>query len=171
MNERDHEYEEALRMKSFLELENAKFKNQLETLTRELEGMDITISSAERYIASYEGQNNESINNIENLKKLKETRISEIDELHLSIKSVKEDKEASLKLNETLKDELSDIIDEKSSVMKKVDAIQNEIDKIIRDKEIKFPNLKWYSVALKKVHKEFVDTQNRMEVAIMFRKR
>lgn len=165
------ELEELRKTKLFLEAENQRLHTQINHLTGELEGIDIAISSARAYMASYESRKKTSADHIEQLSDRKEALISEINALHLRIAAAREDRESTARLNETLIDEFNDIVDEKSIVVKRLSAISKGLKDITVHKEQRLPNLKWYDAILKKIYVEFVEAQNRMEVAMVLKKK
>ncbi len=70
-DEEYEQFEEELRelhelenMKIFLEVENDRLTRQTESLTSELEGINVAMSSAEVYLASYEKRKNDHAHNI-----------------------------------------------------------------------------------------------------------
>lgn len=165
------ELEELKRTKLFLEAENNRLKTQINQLTGESEGVDIAMSAAQAYMASYENSRETCIDNIEKLIERKECLINDINALRLNLTAVREDRESTATLNETLKNEFNEIVEEKSLVVKRLSAINRGLKEISVDKGQRLPNLKWYDAILKKIYSEFVEAQNRMEVSMVLKKK
>jgi len=165
------ELEELKRTKLFLEAENNRLKTQINQLTGESEGVDIAMSAAQAYMASYENSRETCIDNIEKLIEQKECLINDINALRLNLTAVREDRESTATLNETLKNEFNEIVEEKSLVVKRLSAINRGLKEISVDKGQRLPNLKWYDAILKKIYSEFVEAQNRMEVSMVLKKK
>lgn len=157
--------------KRFLEAENAKLRGQIDDLAGELEGIRISISSADAYNNSYEKRLENCGEDLRNLAAKRDLLMSEIDELHLKIKVAKQDEEMSAKLSETLMNELHGIKTQKGIVNKKLDHIQSGIRKISSEKDLRIPQLKKYDSLLKDIHATLMETQSRMEVSLMLRQK
>lgn len=177
----DEEYDElvdglrALRelenRKRFFEVENGRLRTQIEALTGELDGINISISAAREYVDSYEERRKKCDENIEKLKSKRDLLMRETNELHLEVKAAKEDEETSAKLIDTLKDELHDIKTQRAVVIKRLNDIKSGIERISGDKELRVPHLKGYESVLKQIYTAFKETQNRMEVSLMLRQK
>jgi chromosome segregation ATPase len=165
------ELEELKRTKLFLEAENNRLKAQANNLTGELDGIDIAISSAQAYITSYESRKKICTDNIEKLNDRKEALINDINALLLKVTAAREDRESTATINETLTNELNEIVDEKSIVVNRLSAISKGLKEISVNKGQRLPNLKWYDAILKKIYVEFVEAQNRMEVSMVLKKK
>ncbi|HIJ58049.1 MAG TPA: hypothetical protein HPP41_00070 [Deltaproteobacteria bacterium] len=165
------EFHELQNTKIFLETENNRLRNQIEILTGELKGINIAMSSAEAYLVSYENRRKNCAENIEKLKSKRDVLMAEISNLHLKIKAAREDEESSSNLRERLKDELHDIKGEKALVLKRLNDIKTGLQQISSDRDVKLPYLKWYDEILKQAYNVFMETQNRMEVSLILRKR
>jgi chromosome segregation ATPase len=165
------ELEELKRTKLFLDAENNRLKTQINQLTGESEGVDIAMSAAQAYMASYENSRETCIDNIEKLIERKECLINDINALRLKLSAVREDRESTATLNETLNSEFNEIVEEKSLVVKRLSAINQGLKVISADKGQRLPNLKWYDAILKKIYIEFVEAQNRMEVSMVLKKK
>lgn len=165
------EFRELEKMKIFLGAENERLKNQIEMLTGELEGINMAMSSAEAYLVSCENRRKKCSNNIERLKSKRDLLTAEISNLHLKIKAAREDEQSSLNVRERLKDELHDIKGEKALVIKRLNDIKTGLEQISSDRDLKLPDLKSYDGILKQICNVFVETQNRMEVSLILRKR
>ena len=158
-------------MKRFLDSENERLKSQIDALVGEHEGIGISISTAEEYMASYKKSREKCHNDIEKLKAKKDLLVQEINELHLKIKAAREDDESITKLIDTQNDELRDIKSQKGLVGKRLRDIQIGIEKISNEKDLKIPHLKEYDSVLKQLCTAFVEAQNRMEVSFMLRQK
>ena len=165
------EFHELQNTKTFLEAENSRLKNEIEVLTAELEGINIAMSSAEAYIASYESRRKKCAENVEKLRPKKDVLTAEISDLRLKIKALREDKESTSNLSNMLKDELYHIEGEKTVVLKRLNDIKTGLQQISSDRDVKLPHLKWYDVMLKQIHNVFMETQNRMEVSLILKSR
>lgn len=177
----DEEYEQALddlrelheleNMKAFLEEENGRLKNSLDSLTGELEGLNIAITSAEMEALARENEIKRCLKNIEDLK-LKTSRMTgEISEFHLRIKVGEEDVESSSNLQEALENKLDDTVREKAILIKRLNDMTAGLRTISDEKSVKLPHLKQYHSVLKQVHNVFKETQNKMDVSMILRQR
>jgi len=83
------ELRELENMKAFLREENRRYREQVEVLTKELEGMDISISATRASIAAYDGKREQFYDNFEKLKAGKETLTAEVNRIHLQIKAAR----------------------------------------------------------------------------------
>ena len=165
------EREEHKKTNLFLETENNRRKTQISHLAGEMEGVEIALTSAQAYIASYEGRKNACIDAIEKLGDKKEALIDDINALHAKITAAREDRESTARLNETMTSEFNEIVDEKKLVVKRLSAISKGLKDISATKDQRLPSLKWYDAILKKIYVEFLDAQNRMEVSMMLKKK
>ena len=163
------EFRELENMKAFLQKENAELKGQIEFLTGELEGTNIAISTAKADMVSCATRTKKSSENIDELESKRDILIAEINDFRLQIKAVGEDEESSSMLEDSLQNELNDILGEKAVVTKRFDDIKTGLQKISGDKAVKLPHLKGYDSALKQIRNVFQETQNRMEVSLMLR--
>lgn len=177
----DEEYEDLIdeiseireleNMKMFLETENGRLISQMERLTRELEGVEITASASKAYMDSYEKRRRKCSINVEKLIPKKDLLVSQADDLHLRIHAVKADAESSLTLKETLEEELGEIKSEKTVVLKRFQDVKTGLQQIARAGDAKLPHLIWYDTILKQILNVFAETQNRMEVSLIMKKR
>ena len=164
-------FEDLENMKRFLEAENGKLRTLIDELTGELEGIEISISSAKAYVDSYEKRRESGIVDLKNLENKKIVLMKEIDDLHLKLKVAKHDEEISEKLIQTLKGELMEIKTQKGIITQRLFDIQSGIRNISSERALKVPHLKKYDSILKDLHKKLMETQNRMEVALMLRQK
>jgi len=156
-------------MKKFLEAENGKYKETIEKITGKFDGINITISSAQSYIDSYKKRHKKVLDNIEILKLKKEKRIQEVNDLHLRISTVKEDDQSSASLNNNLNAELEDIQSEKDLILKRLSDLQKGIKKITTKRDNRLPYLKNCNEMLKQIYNKFRESQNKMEVSMIFK--
>ena len=157
--------------KRFLEAENGKLRAQIDELTAELEGIGISISSADAFMNSYEKKQENCVEELKSLGAKRDLLMSEIDDLYLKIKVAKQDEEMSARLIKTLSDDLDDIKTQKGIVNKKLDDIQSGIQKISSEKDLRVPQLKKYDSLLKDIRTTLMETQSRMEVSLMLRQK
>ncbi len=175
----DEAYEQALddlralhdleNTKAFLEEENGKLKSSLDSLTGELEGLNIAISSAEIETLTLENRTKRCLADIENLKQKTTEKASELTELHLRIKLAVEDVEAAANLTEALESKLADIFREKTILIKRLNDMKAGLRTISEEKRDKLPHLKRYHSVLKQIHNTFQETRNRMDVSIILK--
>ncbi len=165
------EIRELENMKMFLETENGRLISQLERLTRELEGIEIAASASNAYIDSYEKRRRQCSINVEKLIPQKDLLVSQADDLHLRINAAKADAASSLKLKNTLEEELDEIEGEKTVVLKRFQDVKSGLEQIARAGDAKLPHLIWYDTILKQILNVFAETQNRMEVSLIMKKR
>jgi len=165
------ELRELKNMKEFLQAENDLLKSQLERLTRELKGIEITESATKAYMASYEKRRKKCSVNIEKLKSKKDALMGQADDLHLRIKAAKADAESSLALKDNLEEELGGIKAEQAVVLKRFKDVKAGLQRISSAGDAKLPHLMLYDTILKQIYHVFSETQNRMEVSLMMRKK
>lgn len=165
------EFHELENMRIFLGVENDRLKRQIESLTSELEGIDVAMSSSKDYLASYEQRKKEYSHNIEKAAAKEEMLADEVSSLHYQIKAIREDIETTSKLEESFRSELNDINGEKAVVLKRLNDITAGLQRISREKEYRLPHLRWYDGTLKQVYNVFMEAQNRMEVSQIMRKK
>jgi len=165
------EFRELENMKLFLQTENAGLKSEIEFLTGELEGINIAISNAEKEMASSEVKTKKCSKSIEKLEIKRDLLIAEINDLHLQMNAVREDEESSSILEDSLQNELNDIMAERAVVIKRLNDIKTGLQKISGDREIKLPHLKGCDSTLKQIRNVLKETQNRMEVSLMLRQK
>ncbi|MBF0100826.1 MAG: hypothetical protein HQK77_07965 [Desulfobacterales bacterium] len=164
------ELDELSRMKTFLETEYRRLSSELLTLDSEMESMQISISSAEAYMGSYEGQQNRYLESIDKLSQQKETIIFDINTLHTQIKTGREEAETSRNLADNLKIEIQDVDREKNMILQRLSAVQTGLQQIETEKNMRKPNLQWYDNLLKEVYSLFREAQNRMDVMLLMSK-
>lgn len=177
----DEEYEDLIdeiseireleNMKMFLETENGRLISHMEHLTRELEGIEIAASASNAYMDSYEKRRRKCSINVEKLIPKKDLLMSQADDLHLRINAAKADAESSLTLKETLEEELGEIKGEKTVLLKRFQDVKAGLQQIARAGDAKLPHLIWYDTILKQILNVFAETQNRMEVSLIMKKR
>ena len=165
------EFHELENMKAFVEEENGRLKSSLDSLTGELEGLNIAVSSAEIEAVALENEIKRSEKKIEDLKLKTAARETALSNFHLRIKVASEDVEASSNLQEALANKLDDIVGEKTILIKRLNDMKAGLQTISKEKSGKLPYLKRYHSVLKQIHRAFVETQNRMTVSMLLRKR
>ena len=165
------EIEELKKIKLFLDEEDTRLTREIDILSGELEGVEIAISASNTHILSYEKRKKDCSRNIEFLKSRKDELIKEIDELHLKVKDLKSEEKSSTTLDKNLRNELNDINSEKSRVVKRLDIVKNGIKAISREQTERLPNLEGCDSVLKQVYNVFRETQDRMEVSALMKKR
>nr|ASQ41169.1 magnetosome protein Mad26 [Candidatus Magnetananas rongchenensis] len=164
------EIRELKNTKLFLKSENERYRTQVESLSGELDGLSISISSAEAYSKSYNNRKKKCIENISTLKSKKETLIRKVSKFHDEIKRIQDDEKATRNLHEKLKGELNEIFDEKSIVMGRIKDVKKGLKKINLEKKVKAPNIKNCDNVLKQVHTSLKKIQNKMEVSMLFKR-
>ena len=70
-----------------------------------------------------------------------------------------------------MQEELGEIEQQKAIVIKRFQDIRSGLHQISSDKENKLPHLKWYDSILKQIHNTFRETQNRMEFAMLMKRK
>ncbi|MBF0475507.1 MAG: hypothetical protein HQK59_06670 [Deltaproteobacteria bacterium] len=159
------------KMKRFLEAENDRLRRQVDTLTGELDGISIALSSTKSYTTSYLERRRKSLENIDRQKGRKELLLNEIDQLHLKVKATQEDERSLANLSNSLEEELDGIRDERLLVRKKFSDMKSGINQIAKHKESKLPDLKSYDDVLRQIYRVFKETQHRMDVSLIMKKR
>ncbi|MBF0508645.1 MAG: hypothetical protein HQK57_06935 [Deltaproteobacteria bacterium] len=159
------------KMKRFLEAENDRLRRQVDILTGELDGISIALSSTKSYTASYLERRRKSLENIDKQKSRKELLLNEIDQLHLKVKASQEDERSLANLSNSLEEELDGIRDERLLVRKKFSDMKSGINQIAKHKESKLPDLKSYDDVLRQIYRVFKETQHRMDVSLIMKKR
>jgi len=158
-------------MKAFLQEENRKYRDQTEVLTKELEGVEISISANHACIVAYEKKREQFYDNFEKLKAKKEALTAEINQIHLQINAAREDEQSTTILIQNLKQELDEIRAEKSIIGKRLESVKSGIDRISQDRETRLPHLQEYGDLYRQVRTVLKDAQNRMEVTLKLRQK
>lgn len=164
------EIDELKKLKLFLDGEDARLTREIDILSGELEGLEITIMAAKSHIQSFNKRKNDSRKNIENLKNKKEELVRKIDAFHFSVKKLREEEKSSSILNRNLNKELNSISNEKSRVLKRIDIVKTGIKDISADENQRLPNLAGCDTVLKNVYNVLRETQDRMEVSALLKK-
>lgn len=177
-DEEYEQFEEELRelhelenMKIFLEVEKDRLTRQTEALTSELEGINVAMSSAEVYLASYEKRKKDHSHNIEKAAEKQAVLADEVSSLHYQVKATREDIATTSTLEKSFQGELSEIDSEKTIVLNRLNDITAGLQRIDREKDFKVPHLQWYDGTLKKIYNVFIEAQNRMEVSMIMKKK
>ena len=155
--------------KMLLQTENVRLKRELDHLTHELEGMDITESSSATLMNLYKNRQEKCVDNTKKLQARKESLVEQINTLNLSIKAALEDTESSLSLRDSMERELDEIKDAKSVMLKRFTDVKSGLQRISTDKNVKLPHLNLYDKILKQVHNIVVEAKNRMEVSTLMK--
>lgn len=158
-------------LKRFLQVENLKLKNQIDTCAGELEGIAISMSAVEMTVDSYDTEIKKCEKDEEKLKETKEVLMRDISELHTKIKAAKEDDASCSRLIDALRDDLSDVEAKKEVSIKRLMDIREGIQTINREKKLKMPRLRVYDSVLKQLHTAFRESENRMEVSLMLKQK
>lgn len=174
-SDESHEEMGALRemrnMLSFLEIENDRLKKQVDIVTAELEGLNISISAAKKDLSAYSIKKVEATGNISVLRSEKERLVTEINRLHLQNKTINKETELSTHLMDNLADELGHLTSERKVAVKRLTDIQSGLHRLSADKDIKVPKLKEYDSVLRQIYRAFKETQNRIEVSMLLRQK
>jgi len=165
------EFRELENMQAFLLMENGRLKSRIESLSGELEGINVAVSLVEADLALYDTRITECSENIETLEHRRNELVEEISSLHLQIKAASEDEESSANLELSLSDELAEIKGERAVVIKRLNDIKTGLQRISSHKAVTLPHLKGYKTTLKQIHNIFKESQNRMEVSLMLRRK
>ncbi len=165
------EIEELRKIKLFLDEEDTRLTREIDILSGELEGVDIAISAANNHTHSYEKRKNDCAKNIEFLKSRKDELIKETDELHFKVKELRAEESSSAMLSKNLRSELNDISSEKARVIKRLDIVKSGIKAISKDQVDRLPNLEGCDSILKQVYNLLRETQDRMEISALMKKR
>ena len=171
LQEELNELRELANMKTFLQEENARYRDQIEVLTNELDGIGISISATEAYIAAHEEKRKKFKENIEKLKAGKEALTAEVNRIHLQIKAGRDDEQSTAILIGSLRQELDEIRTEKAIVGKRLESVRAGIDRISQDRETRLPHLKEYDDICRQVRTVLKEAQNRMEVSLKLRQK
>ena len=147
-----NELRELENMKMFLQEENRKYRDQIEVFSKELEGIDISISSAEACIGNYEEKRKQFHENFEKLTAKKEALTAEINQIHLQINTAREDEQSTSVLIKNLQQELDEIGTEKAIIGKRLENVRSGIDRISQDRETRLPHLQEYGDLYRQVH-------------------
>ncbi|MBF0241688.1 MAG: hypothetical protein HQK64_04330 [Desulfamplus sp.] len=165
------EIEELRKIKLFLDEEETRLTREIDILSGELEGVDIAISAANNHTLSYEKRKKDCVKNIEFLKSRKDELIKETDELHFKVKELRAEESSSAMLNKNLRSELNDISSEKARVIKRLDIVKSGIKSISKEQVDRLPNLEGCDSILKQVYNLLRETQDRMEISALMKKR
>ena len=165
------ELRELEKMKVFLQEENQKSRDQIEILTRELEGIDIFVSSAHARIAAYDAKRRQFHDTFDKLKAAKEALAVEVSRLRQQIKAAREDEQSTNVLIKNLKQELDEISTEKAIIAKRLESVRSGIDRISQDRDTQLPYLERYGELCRRIRAVLRDTQNSMEVTLRLRRK
>ncbi len=158
-------------MHAFLVSENDRLKEQVDLLTAELEGLNISISAAKKDLGSYTTRKLDATGNVDLLKSERDRLVSEINRLHLQNKTINQEIELSSHLWENMADELDFLLEEKAVVVRRLNDVQSGLHRLSKDKETKLPRLKEYDSVLKEIYRTFKDAQNRIEVSMLLKQK
>ncbi|MBF0209283.1 MAG: hypothetical protein HQK68_00210 [Desulfamplus sp.] len=165
------EIEELRKIKLFLDEEDTRLTREIDILSGELEGVDIAISAANNHTLSYEKRKKDCVKNIEFLKSRKDELIKETDELHFKVKELRAEESSSAMLSKNLRSELNDISSEKARVIKRLDIVKSGIKSISKEQVDRLPNLEGCDSILKQVYNLLRETQDRMDISALMKKR
>jgi chromosome segregation ATPase len=165
------ELRELENMREFLQEENRKYRDQIEVFSRELEGVDISISANQACIAAYEEKREQFYEKFEKLTAKKEALTAAINQIHLQIKAAREDEQSTTILIKNLKLELDEISTEKAIIGKRLGNVRSGIERISQDKETRLPHLQGYGDLYRQVRTVLKDAENRMEVTLKLRQK
>jgi len=149
---------------------NKQHKHTLELLNSEIAEVDRSIENFQETIQEKEKQKQQKIIEVDKLKFKHDEMISEINKLRLMIKASKTDEENTLRLIETLTDELEDFKNEKTIALDKIKQMKEAIKVIASEKEKNLPKLKKYDSLLKRAYSVFQETESRMDLSIKLKK-
>lgn len=165
------ELRELRRTRSLLRAENERLKHTLDLLPDELKGLDLTAKATQENIDFYDRRRGKSVQNVAQLVAKREALEQEVTHMHLKIKAADIEARASVRVNETLDDDLAEIMRQKKNVSRRLKDIQLGLGEISDNRQRRLPHLRWYDTALKQIRSTFVETQNKMEVALLMKRK
>ena len=158
-------------MRDQLQKENDKYRQEIESVTAELEGLAIIASETEEYISVYTAKRETVQDRIEALPARQTPLAENLNFLRIRLKAVNDDLENSSSMLETMASELVNIKNEKEIMISRLKAMDTGIKGICQEKESKLPTIMGHDKVLKRAYRVFKDAENRMDVAIQFRTR
>ena len=149
---------------------NKKYKQEIDSLNEDIADVDRSIDFLRTAIDDNETRKAEAVNEIENIQFKHENLINEINKIQSMIKATSSDEENTLKLIETLADELDDLKNEKAIAIDRINKMKEAIHVISTEKERNLPKLKKYDTMLKKAYNIFQETESRMDLSLKLKK-
>lgn len=162
---------ELLKMKALLMEENNRYRDQVENLGQELQGVEISIAAAQAHIAANEDRRSTFDENIDKLRARREELTGEVNRVRLQTKAAQKDEQSTLVLIASLKRELTEIRTERAVISKRLEGVKAGMEQISHDRQAKLPHLKEYDEVCRELRTVLRDAQNRMEVSLKLRKK
>lgn len=158
-------------MRNRLSEENERYIQKIKEVSYEMDGLSISISESEDYVASFT-EKRETVNDrVDEFKERRNQLIEELNRERFNLKAVTDDLGHSSIMLKTLAGELDDIKNDKDIMLKRLKAVDAGINGICQEKESKLPGIMSHDRVLKKAYRVFKEAENRMDVAIQFRAR
>jgi chromosome segregation ATPase len=142
-----------------------------DVLEDELNGLELTMKATRENMAFYDGRLGKSTENASQLRARREVLEQAATRMHQKIKSTTLDGKASMQLKENLADDLAEIERQKETVTQRLWDIQTGLGEITDNKKRRLPHIRGYDSALKRIRSAFVETQNKMDVALLMKRK
>ncbi|MBF0452230.1 MAG: hypothetical protein HQK75_16125 [Candidatus Magnetomorum sp.] len=139
-----------------------------ENLSCEIDGIHMSIASAEAFIHAYEERKNAFVDRIETTTEKKERLIEDVNRLHLKLKAVKDDQQSTSALENSLLRDLHDIVEEKNIIRKRMVDIQKGLERISLEQQNRLPSIYKCNDILKKLNTSLKKALNDMEISLIF---
>ena len=165
------ELRELRQMRSFLLTENERLRRSRDGLTDEMKGLELTVAATRANMNFFETRERKSIQNEAQLAEKREELIQAATTMHLNIKSLQIEAEATVRLKDNLTDDLTDIERQKKTVTNRLKDVQSGLHEISDHQKRRLPHLRWYDKALRQIRSTFIEAQNKMEVSLLLRRK
>ncbi|KPJ99416.1 MAG: hypothetical protein AMK71_09805 [Nitrospira bacterium SG8_35_4] len=161
------EIREISNTKEFLAAQNKELKAKRESLSSEIDGMEIVAASMKKDIEVTLQRTEASLEKMKDLNGKREQLIEEINSMKKSIKILAEDNNKCQIMKEHLLVEFESISHEKAIIFKKLKEIEEGVKRLTSKKNVyNVPYLRAYDSLLKRVYRAFKEAEDRMDVSL-----
>jgi chromosome segregation ATPase len=162
-------FHELKSIRTLLNEENEKYREQIKALTGELEVVNIAIDESEEFLAQNKNKIEILLEEIESHRVVRNRLTEDVNQLRLELKAAISDRDSSSLALETMSQELDNIKDEKEILINRLKSVGEGIKKICQAREYSVPELKDHDQIFRKVYRVFKEAGDRMDVSIQLR--
>ena len=162
-------FHELKSIRTLLNEENEKYREQITSLTGELEVVNIAIDESEESLVKHKNKIEIFIKEIEKHRVVRSRLTEDVNQLRLELKAAISDRDSSSLALETMSQELDNINDEKEMLLNRLKFVGEGIRKIYQAREYSVPELKDHDQIFRKVYRVFKEAGDRMDVSIQLR--